>query len=302
MTTPTFTAPPTAPQRSDAPATFVTRANAFIAWFATLYAELVIAIGWIADQVTAMVGYVASALASANSASASATAAVNATTLIATSTSSVSPSAGAKSLAWAEASRTFANGKAYQLIYRPDPTIRLTGVSSAVDNTAKTMTLTVGASGFAGSGGPYTDWYLLDASLAALFAAVAADVLAAVSALAGVTPKALKDALAPYALTDAATVTPDGHNGLDFTWTIGGNRTLGAITNTYPGATGAIQITQDGTGSRLLAVAGAWKRDGGLAVLSTAAGAVDELTYRVKTVDGSGTATRIVYDIARAPT
>ena len=130
------------------------------------------------------------------------------------------------------------------------------------------------------------------------FAASAPMILAASSLTAAFTPGGWKAALTPYALTDGPTVTPDGLNGLDFTWTIGGNRTLAAITNTYPGAAGSIEITQDATGNRILAVASAWKRST-LGVLSTPAGSVDELEYKVRAVDGSGVATRISYDILR---
>lgn len=131
--------------------------------------------------------------------------------------------------------------------------------------------------------------------------ATTAQILAATSLTAAITPGGNKAALVPYALTDGATVTPNGLLGLDFTWPIGGNRTLGAITNTYPGARGTITCTQDATGNRILAVHSSWKRRGGLGVLSTTALAVDEIPYEVKAVDGSGTATRTLYDVIRDP-
>lgn len=84
------------------------------------------------------------------------------------------------------------------------------------------------------------------------------------------------------ALTDAATVDVDLSTGLNFSLTIGGNRTLGAPTNTKNGQAGEIIITQDGTGSRTLAYHANWKFAGGAdPALSTAAGAVDVLSYKV---------------------
>lgn len=84
------------------------------------------------------------------------------------------------------------------------------------------------------------------------------------------------------ALTDAATVAVDLSAGINFSLTIGGNRTLGAPSNTKNGQMGAIVITQDGTGSRTLAYHANWKFAGGTdPTLSTAAGAVDILFYQV---------------------
>ncbi len=84
------------------------------------------------------------------------------------------------------------------------------------------------------------------------------------------------------ALTDAATVAVDFSAGFNFSLTIGGNRTLGAPSNTKNGQVGAIVITQDGTGSRTLAYHANWKFAGGTdPTLSTAAGSVDVLFYQV---------------------
>jgi hypothetical protein len=65
---------------------------------------------------------------------------------------------------------------------------------------------------------------------------------------------------------------------------MGGNYTLDNPTNTKPGQSGCIVITQDGTGSRTLAYGTAWKFAGGTdPVLSTAASSVDVLFYQVQT-------------------
>lgn len=94
----------------------------------------------------------------------------------------------------------------------------------------------------------------------------------------------LRDTVPSVVLTDAATVAVDMAIGAgDFTLTIGGNRTLGAPTNTSNNLSGKIAITQDGTGSRTLAYNAVWKFPfGTIPSLSTAASAVDTLFYTVR--------------------
>lgn len=83
-------------------------------------------------------------------------------------------------------------------------------------------------------------------------------------------------------LTDAATVAVDMSTFVNATVTLGGNRTLGAPSNTKNGQCGLIEIKQDGTGSRTLAYNSAWKFAGGSApVLTTTASARDLLFYQV---------------------
>lgn len=84
------------------------------------------------------------------------------------------------------------------------------------------------------------------------------------------------------ALTDAATIAVDMATFINATVTLGGNRTLGAPSNTKNYQTGVIKIVQDGTGSRTLAYHANWKFANGAApVLTTTAGAVDLLFYEV---------------------
>jgi hypothetical protein len=94
----------------------------------------------------------------------------------------------------------------------------------------------------------------------------------------------LRDTIPSVVLTDAATVAVDMAVGNgDFTVTLGGNRTLGAPTNTSDNLSGKIAITQDGTGSRTLAYNAVWKFPGGtVPTLTTTAAAVDTLFYTVR--------------------
>jgi hypothetical protein len=85
------------------------------------------------------------------------------------------------------------------------------------------------------------------------------------------------------ALTDGATVTPDFAAANNFSLAIGGNRTLANPSNLTAGQSGAIVITQDGTGSRTLAYGSYFKFAGGTApTLTTTAAAVDVLAYYVE--------------------
>lgn len=93
-------------------------------------------------------------------------------------------------------------------------------------------------------------------------------------------------ALAPVALTDAATIALDLNTFINGSVTIAGNRTLGNPTNIAGavGRCGRIYITQDATGTRTLAYSSFWKFAGGVApVLTTTAAAVDILSYCVRT-------------------
>ena len=98
------------------------------------------------------------------------------------------------------------------------------------------------------------------------------------------------------ALTDGATITPDFSAGNNFSVTLGGNRTLANPTNLTAGQSGAITITQDGTGSRTLAYGSNWKFSNGSApVLTTTANAVDVLVYYVESA--SRITARLVGDV-----
>lgn len=98
------------------------------------------------------------------------------------------------------------------------------------------------------------------------------------------------------ALTDGATITPDFSAGNNFSVTLGGNRTLANPTNLTAGQSGAIVITQDGTGSRTLAYGSNWKFPNGTApTLTTTASAVDVLVYFVESA--SRITARLVSDV-----
>jgi len=85
------------------------------------------------------------------------------------------------------------------------------------------------------------------------------------------------------ALTDGATITPNFALANNFSVTLGGNRTLANPTNLTAGQSGAIVITQDGTGGRTLAFGSNWKFPGGTApTLTTTAAAVDVIAYYVE--------------------
>jgi hypothetical protein len=98
------------------------------------------------------------------------------------------------------------------------------------------------------------------------------------------------------ALTDGATITPDFAAGNNFSVTLGGSRTLANPTNLTAGQSGAIVVTQDGTGGRTLAFGSNWKFPGGTApTLTTTAAAVDVIAYYVES--SSRITARLVGDV-----
>lgn len=83
-------------------------------------------------------------------------------------------------------------------------------------------------------------------------------------------------------LTDAATIAVDNSTFINAVVTLGGNRTLGTMSNPVVNRTGRIRVVQDATGSRTLAYHADYEFAGGAApVLSTAANAQDLLYYDV---------------------
>jgi hypothetical protein len=97
-----------------------------------------------------------------------------------------------------------------------------------------------------------------------------------------ISPARMVAAAVPVVLTDGATITPDLTAGMNFSVTLAGNRTLENPTNAQPGDSGIIIVTQDATGSRTLAYGTNWKFPGGAPTLTTAANAVDLITYFVR--------------------
>ena len=86
-------------------------------------------------------------------------------------------------------------------------------------------------------------------------------------------------------LSDGSTITVDFTSGIHHSVTLGGNRTFGNPSNdgSTVGQSGAIFITQDGTGSRTASFHSDYKFVGGTApTLSTAANAVDRIDYVIK--------------------
>lgn len=85
---------------------------------------------------------------------------------------------------------------------------------------------------------------------------------------------------ASNALTDGASIAWNLNTQQAAHVTIGGNRTLANPTNMVNGGTYVLRVVQDGTGTRTLAYGANYTWPGGnIPVLSTAAGAVDVLTF-----------------------
>lgn len=85
-------------------------------------------------------------------------------------------------------------------------------------------------------------------------------------------------------LTDSGgSVAVDLATGINFELTMAGDYALANPTNASKNQAGEIYIIQDGAGSRLLTFGSNWKFAGGSdPVLSTAVGAVDVLSYKVR--------------------
>lgn len=243
MPTPTFTPPPTAPARSDAPATFVTRADAFVAWFATLYTELVALVVWLGAQVATITAYVTNV------------------GFTATSTTSMAIGLGSKSF-------TIATGLGFvpgMFIVIADTSAPSTSymLAQVTSYDAGTGAMVANAYGGAGSG-TLTAWTI---AITGPGREVNAPVTASVSG--SYTPN-----FAPASGFATA---------VNFVWTLTGNLTLNVPTGMTDGQSGVIYLIQDGTGGRTLSLNASIKKPGGaVPTLSTTAGAIDRVGYFVR--------------------
>lgn len=123
-----------------------------------------------------------------------------------------------------------------------------------------------------------------EASAGAAEMATDAEIRAATTGAKAIMAEDLETAAAAVALTDAATIALDWDTGINFTVTLGGNRTLGNPTNGQPGTWRRVQVTQDGTGSRTLAYDTQYVFSAGVEpTLTTTAAAVDVLNIYCRT-------------------
>ena len=100
--------------------------------------------------------------------------------------------------------------------------------------------------------------------------------------------KAQRGALVTWTAHNAGTYTPDFSQSNNYQVVLNGNRTLAVPTNLVAGQSGVIDIFQDATGSRTLALAWGWSPPGGTApALSTAPLTRDQWAYYVGTASQS---------------
>ena len=100
--------------------------------------------------------------------------------------------------------------------------------------------------------------------------------------------KAQRGALVTWTSHNAGTYTPDFSQSNNYQVVLYGNRTLAVPTNLVAGQSGVIDIFQDATGSRTLALAWGWSPPGGTApALSTAPLTRDQWAYYVGTASQS---------------
>lgn len=285
---------PTPVPSTDDPTNFDARADAMMEWFED-------GIPGIDDAAQTTYDNALEVFETATTLQGQAAVAADAAGLLGSSTTTLTVGAGNKDFTLQVAKPNLMTAdRRIVFILKSDPTIRM--FASIDDTPAPTSTTGRGivTTGDVSGSGSYSDWHVMDAAFLSA-GATADEIRAALTDGAGITPKGVKDALATETLTFGGTVTIDAADGKNWALNANTSFTLGAVSNTYPGDVLSVTVTHT-AGGNVLAVGSAWKRRGGLGILSTTNGHIDEIIGIVKTVDGSGNATRIVYDILRNPT
>lgn len=286
MTIPTLTAPPVAPSRSNPPATFITRMNAFLAWIVVFAGEIIAmvaatndAIGTIiADRIQTGQDRIAAA-ASAAAASASALTALNAP---GTTASSVTPVDLSALNVNDELTITIQTGKA--LI--PGHMVVVAVTTNAIFNfMARVMAYNSGSGALdlmvmaepVGTGS-HSAWSVALTCEMALPTATAAEIWAGTAADKAISPASRSAANAIQTLTDGATINWNAATqGFHAKVVLGGNRTLATPTNMLEGEYYVFYPVQPATGGpRLCALPGVWDfGQQGTPTLSTGANKMD---------------------------
>jgi hypothetical protein len=240
--TPITPLPTPIPITSD-PADFDARADA--TW--TALPDTITGIGDAAEVTYANAVEAAASASAAASSEIVAAAAIASTNYAASSASSLSLTAGAKTIVLDQAGKSFAAGDIAAAIRRSNPNQRMFMTITAWDSN-RTMTASVASDNILGSGGPFTDWIIVLA-IWATPGAVAADVWAGDSTYLAVTTAALTSSAAFGTLTDASTVAWDiATQGFNARVTITANRLIGAPTGLQDGLTYSLVVVENGAG------------------------------------------------------
>ena len=294
MPAPTITALPTAPNRTDTSAVFISRADAWVAALATFVTETNALAVYIAGGSGGAGGLisgnnlsdVASKVASKDNLSTKGTdIASAATTDLSTATGDFVDITGTVTIT---ALGTAAAGVERQVRFTGILTLTHNATSLILPTAASIVTAAGDAARFRSLGsGNWVCVAFMRASGSALVAAgttfaTQAEARAGTVSTKAVAPDVLWSEADVVTLTDAATVALDLATFINGTVTLAGIRTLGNPSNTKNGQSGLIEIKQDATGSRTLAYSANWKFAGGTApVLTTTASARDLLFYQV---------------------
>lgn len=284
---------PTPPPTADDPTNFPARGDATVEWFV----DGIPGIEQAAEDTYDNAVEVFNAAAQIAAAS---MVAVDAAGFVATSTSSLTVGAGTKTIHF-DATKPKLAVATYQvaIVLASDNSIKMIGNVATTDG-SDDITVTVVSGGVSGSG-TYSGPWLIVAGAFLGQGATAAEMRAAVrSGVVSVSPQSISDANATTVLNWASTITPDMSAGHRRTLTASASFTMGAPTNCLPGDTFEVDITNS-AGSIVLAVAAAWKRQGGLGIIGPNNADRSKFIGLVEEVSG-GTMTRGLYAIVRTPT
>lgn len=269
----TITALPEAPSTAD-PANFASEADAFVAALATFVTEANATATAVNTNASTASTAATTASANATTAQAVATAVLAASNYIGTSAASLSVGSGSKALTSVSGASAIVTGDDVTAFSRSNNNNRIRGTATV---SGATITLTVAADGYSGSG-TVTDWIIVSSWFAALLAATSSDIWTATSSAMAITPKGLKDASAFQSLTPGASIAWNTALGFNAKVTLGSaSNAMAAPSGLIDGFTYTLFLTQDGTGNRTVS---SWDSTfdwgaAGTPILSTGASKVD---------------------------